>query len=40
MGCGAQFHYSPLKRDALPLVEFELEEGLGEEEAQVGAPRG
>lgn len=35
ISCGAQVHYSPLTWDMLPLVEFELEEGLGEEEAQV-----
>lgn len=35
MGCGASFHRSPITWDILPLVEFELEEGIGEEEALV-----
>ncbi|KAI8463130.1 MAG: intraflagellar transport protein [Monoraphidium minutum] len=34
VGCGAAFHFSPLTWEALPLVEFELEPGLGDDEAE------
>ncbi|GBF97536.1 hypothetical protein Rsub_10459 [Raphidocelis subcapitata] len=31
--CGAAFHYSPLTWQPLPLVEFEVEAGIGDDEA-------
>jgi hypothetical protein len=35
VACGASFQYSPLTWDVLPLVEFELEGGISDDEAQV-----
>jgi hypothetical protein len=36
VACGAPFQRSLLTWEVLPAVEFELEEGIGEEEALVG----